>query len=235
MIKDNKFEMVWTLFAIILASVSPLSLTASATGIRPLSWFGTHAILPAVILWLFIALLAKKRHWSDLTNAVKLSIIFGIIGTVAMEIVRSIGFRYFHGMPGSLPMLIGVQLTDQFMNGPNWWSNFIGFSDHFWNGISFTFIYIALFGRGKLWLAILYVFGVATVFMVSPMMNVLGVGMFGHQFAPIRFPLTVYAAHLAWGLTFGLLLMKTKITPEKPLFSVFNVFIHQKIKGDRDE
>jgi hypothetical protein len=231
MIKKNKFEIIATLFAIIFASVSPLSLTASATGIESLSWFGTHTILPAVILWALVALIAKKMHWSNLTKTVKLSIIFGIIGTVSMEIVRSIGFRYFHGMPGSLPMLMGVQLTNQFMSGPNWWSNLIGFSDHFWNGISFTFIYIALFGRGKLWLAILYVLSIATIFMLSPMMNVLGVGLFGHQFAEIRFPLTVYAAHIAWGLTFGILLMKAKVTPEQPLFAIFKDLITKNKKS----
>ncbi len=221
----TKGEVIAILIAIIFASVSPLSLTAAATGIRPLSWFGTHAIIPAVVLWVLLFIFAKKMKWNELTQTAKLAVIFGIIGTISMEIVRSIGFRYFHGMPGSLPMLIGVQLTNQFMMGPNWWSNLIGFSDHFWNGISFTFIYIALFGRGKLWLAILYVLSIATIFMVSPFMNMLGVGWFGHEFAPIRFPLTVYAAHIAWGLTFGMLLMKAKVTPEQPLFTVFKDLI----------
>ena len=206
----NNRNTIVMLVALMAASISPLAFTLSATGRYTFHWLGIYAILPAIIIWLSILAYSVISSNKQLTNIMMLSIGAGVLGTIAMEIVRSIGFSYFHAMPGSLPMLMGVKLTNQFMVGPNGWSNLIGWSDHFWNGIGFTFIYLVLFGNGKWWLATLYSMSVATIFMVSPVMNVLGVGDFGQEFAPIAFPLTVYLAHIAWGTTFGFIAQKSK-------------------------
>ena len=205
----NNRNTIVMLVALMAASISPLAFTLSATGMYTFHWLGIYAILPAVIIWFSILAYSAIAPNKQLMNIMILSIIAGIIGTIAMEIVRSIGFSYFNAMPGDLPMLMGVKLTNQFMVGPNWWSNLIGWSDHFWNGIGFTFIYLVLFGKGKWWLATLYSITVATTFMLSPVMNILGVGYFGQEFAPIAFPLTVYLAHIAWGTTFGLIAQKS--------------------------
>ncbi|KJF87790.1 hypothetical protein GLP30_19140 [Photobacterium phosphoreum] len=202
---SNSRDVTLILIAVVAASISPLAFTLSATGLYTFHWLGVHTIVPAVLVWFSILIYAAWSSNKSLVNLMLLSILAGGAGTVSMEIVRSIGFSYFHAMPGSLPMLMGVKLTDQFMVGPNWWSNMVGWGDHFWNGIGFTFIYLALVGKskGRWWLGVLFSIAVGTTFMVSPVMNILGVGYFGHQFAPIAFPVTVYLAHIAWGVTFG--------------------------------
>lgn len=202
-----------TVLALAAASVSPLAFTISATGIITMHRLGEIAILPALAAWVLLVALAFAMRWHRLANAGLLAVLAGVLGTLAMEVVRSIAFRVFEAMPGSLPMLIGVQLTDQFMVGPDLWSNLMGWGDHVWNGIGFAFIYIAVFGRQRWWAGVLYALIIATVFMLSPVMDILGAGAFGQQFAPLKFPLAVYLAHLAYGLMLGWLVQRSIRSP----------------------
>ncbi len=207
-----------TLFlAMIAASVSPNAFVVSATGMFTMHWLGEVAILPAVTLWVALFLLSVLRGWSDLVAAFKLAIVGGIVGTIAMEIVRIAGFRLFDAMPGSIPMLLGVQLTNQAMQGPDLYSDTIGYLDHFTNGIGFVFLYIVLLGRQRWWVGLVYGAVIATIFMLSPVMSITGAGLFGQDFAPIKFPVTVYLAHLAYGSAFGWLLQQARSTPERSL------------------
>lgn len=212
-------EFVGTLIALAAASVSPLAFTVAATGYMSMHRLGLVAIAPAVFVWLTIAVISRLSGWRNLASATRLSIFAGVASVVAMEVVRMIGFRVFHGMPGSLPMLLGVLLTNHFMEGPNWWTDLVGWADHFWNGIGFVFIYFIVFGRQRWWVAIPYVLGIATIFMLSPVMNILGAGIFGQDFAPVKFPLTVYAAHLVYGIVFGYIGQRSASTP-------VNIFHH---------
>lgn len=191
-------ELIATLAALVASSIPSLSFVVAATGIVSMHTLGQEAILPAVILWISLVVVSHFLGWQNLYKDMVFTIFAGTASVVAMEIVRIIGFRVFHRMPGSLPMLLGVLLTNQFAQGPNWWSNIIGWGDHLFNGLSFVLIYLIIFGRQRWWVAIFYVIGIATIFMLSPVMNFLGAGIFGRDFAPIRFPLAVYAAHIAY-------------------------------------
>ena len=206
-------EMFATLVALAAVSVSPLAFTASATGTISLHTLGEIAIAPALALWIGIAVIARVAGWRNLGAATRLALFAGVVGTAVMEAVRIIGFRVFHGMPGSLPMLLGVLLTNRFMAGPDWVSNLIGWGDHFWNGIGFAFIYFAIFGRQRWWAGLLYALGIATIFMLSPVMNILGAGIFGQDFGPVKFPLTVYLAHAVYGLSLGFIGQRAPSAP----------------------
>ncbi|MGC9271890.1 hypothetical protein [Acidiphilium sp.] len=203
--------------AMMAASVSPNAFVLSATGFMTLHKLGEIAILPAVVIWLGLFAFSSIAGWREISSTFKLAIIGGVLGTIAMEIVRITGFRLFDAMPGSIPMLLGVQLTDRAMQGPDLVSDTIGYMDHFTNGISFVFLYIALFGRQRWFVGVLYGIGIATVFMVSPVMSITGAGLFGQAFAPIKFPVTVYLAHIAYGATFGFILQQAASTPERSL------------------
>ncbi len=196
-------HLVMTLLALASASVSPLAFTVSATGVISMHALGLYAILPALVVWIALMAISAAAGYLRLLKAGFLALATGFFATLAMEIVRIIGFRFFAAMPGSLPMLIGVQLSDQFMDGPDAWSNFIGWGDHLWNGIGFAFIYIVVLGRAHWWVGVLYGIMIATVFMISPVMSIIGAGPFGQDFSPIKFPVTVYLAHMAYGLTLG--------------------------------
>ncbi|MDA3914063.1 hypothetical protein [Oleiagrimonas sp.] len=210
-----------TLLALAAASVSPLAFTWSATGAITMHRLGIIAIAPAALLWLAILALAALMGWKRLAWSGGIALAAGVLGTMAMEVVRVIGFREFQAMPGSLPMLIGVQLTDRFMDGPNLMSNLIGWADHAWNGIGFAFIYITLFGRMRWWVGTIYALGIATIFMLSPVMDIIGAGTFGQDFAPVLFPVTVYLAHIAYGSTVGWVVQRSPRTPRDLLHDMF--------------
>jgi len=106
-------------------------------------------------------------------------------------------------MPGSLPKLLGVLLTDRFLEGPSLFSNVVGWAYHFWNGACFGMVYALLSGGARWWFAIIYGVVIGIIFMVSPAVTALGIGYFGLQFG-WGFPVTVTLAHLAFGTVLGL-------------------------------
>lgn len=220
MIAFNKLsssEALATAVALAAASVSPLAFDYSASGAMSLHTLGIEAILPALAVWIIVIAVAPLMGWRRLASAGQLAVIAGILGTAGLEAVRIIGFRFFQTMPGSMPMLMGVLLTNRFMDGPNWLSNLLGWGDHFWNGIGFAFIYMAVIGRQRWWAGVIYAFAIATVFMTGPVMNITGAGAFGQAFAPVKFPLTVYLAHLAFGLAVGWTAQRAASTPNNLL------------------
>ncbi|MDE2496062.1 MAG: hypothetical protein KGL97_19365, partial [Alphaproteobacteria bacterium] len=79
--------------------------------------------------------------------------------------------------------------------------------------IGFAFIYFAVVGRQRWWAGALYALVIATVFMLSPVMNIIGAGAFGQDFAPVKFPLTVYLAHLVYGIAVGWIGQRAAATP----------------------
>ena len=218
-------ETLATSLALAVASVSPLAFDVSATGSVTLHELGQIAILPAVAIWLLLVASASAMKWRRLAGAGLLAIGAGILGTAAMEVVRITGFRVFDAMPGSMPMLIGVLLTDRFMEGPDLWSNLLGWGDHFWNGIGVAFIYVVLFGRMRWWVGVIYAFLIATVFMMGPVMNIIGAGHFGQEFAPVKFPLTVYGAHIAYGAVIGWLVQRSALAQGHLLCDLFGIRI----------
>lgn len=204
--------------ALAAASVSPLAFVVSAAGIFTLHYLAEVAIIPAIAVWLGGFALSRMAGWSDLKGAFKIALPAGILGTVALEIVRIIGFREFGAMPGSMPELLGVQITNTFMQGPSAWSDLVGWGDHILlNGTGFAFVYIVVFGRQRWFVGTLYALVIATIFMISPATTATGAGMFGQEFAPIGFPLTVYIAHIAFGSTLGLIAARAPSTPDRSL------------------
>ncbi len=214
-------EATATALALLAASVSPLAFDWAATGAVSMHTLGIEAIVPAVIVWAVLILAAPALGWRRLATAGKLAVVGGILAVIGLETVRIIGFRVFQAMPGSMPMLMGVLLTDRFMDGPNVWSNVAGWADHFWNGIGFVFIFYAVFGRQRWWVGTLYGLAIATVFMSGPVMNLIGAGHFGQEFAPVKFPLTVYLAHIAFGSLLGWVGQHSKSTPDDLFHTLF--------------
>ncbi|MDA8361642.1 MAG: hypothetical protein M0Z44_06585 [Gammaproteobacteria bacterium] len=114
----------------------------------------------------------------------------GIAGTVVMEVVGITGFRVAPGMPGSLPMPLGVLLTNRFMAGPNRVLNLIGREDHFGNGIGLAFIDFAASGRQRWWAGFLCALSVATLFMLRPEMMFRASTSLMQDCRPVKVPVT---------------------------------------------
>jgi hypothetical protein len=93
---------------------------------------------------------------------------------------------------------MGVLLFDRFALGPTAASTLGGFAYHFWNGACFGIIFAL--GRFNLpvWWAVPYGAAVGLGFLVSAVVQGLGVGIFGVNFG-WHFAATVLTAHLAFG------------------------------------
>jgi len=217
-------ELVATGIVLAAAGVSPLMFVAAAAGYGSMNFYAKFALLPAIFVVIAIAIIARIRHWDRLYRGILIATVAGPLATLGLEVVRIIGFRIFHAMPGSMPMLMGVLITNRFMLGPNVWSNLAGWGDHIIiNGISFALVYVLVFGCPRWWRAVPYAWGIATVFMLSPDMKMLGdIGYFGLAMGP-GFAITVYLAHTLFGLILGTLVARWGRV-EQPLWSRYLIW-----------
>ncbi len=129
----------------------------------------------------------------------------GTIATLGLEIVRTTSF-HLGGMPGDLPRLLGVLMTDRFMLGPSRLSDVLGYSYHFWNGACFGLIFAVIFGRRSLWWSLIYGLVIGVGFLASPAVQAMGVGFFALQKPSMI--VTVVIAHVVYGLVLGSLLRR---------------------------
>lgn len=189
-----------TAVALAAVSVGPLVFPAAQAGYSSLSVLATRFLIPAVLVLIVVSLVS--RRWSPaLQRAIFWGALAGVIATVPLEIVRLIGFRLGF-MPGNLPRLMGVLLSNRFALGPSFFSDLAGWTYHFWNGASFGILYVLLLGTERGWMGLLFGIVVGFGFLVSPVMISLGVGYFGLQFS-YGLPATVLLAHLAFGAALG--------------------------------
>lgn len=198
--KKDWGTLIFTGIALALASVAPLIFPVAQAGFSTLSALALYALIPSIILLAILAILAHKSH-PLIARSIVWGAISGAVATIALEVVRSIGF-HLGGMPGSLPKLMGVLLLNQFMTGPTTLSNIAGWVYHFWNGAAFGIVYVLFVGTSRRWAALIFGFVIGTIFMLSPVVRALGVGYFGLEFS-IGFPIVVYLAHLAFGGALG--------------------------------
>ncbi len=201
-------KLIITLAFLLLAAISPNIFPAAQAGISSFSTMALQLLLPSALLIVIMILVSKKLKYYDIKRMALNGLVAGFLSTIALEIVREIGFR-MGAMPGDLPRLMGVLMLNHFASGPDIWSDLAGWSYHFWNGAAFGVIFSLLLGQSKSWQGILYGLIIAAGFMVSPVVKSLGIGFFGIDFKDgYQFLLTVTLAHVAFGLTLGLLLSR---------------------------
>lgn len=218
---------------LLAAAVGPNIFPAAEAGYGELHIFAIRLLLPAIAVLAVIAILSRK--WEP---AVARSIIggalVGALATIPLEAVRILGYLLGF-MPGNLPRLMGVLLLNRFALGPSTASDIAGWAYHFWNGASFGIIYVLIFGAARRWVGALYGIAVGVGFMLSPVVVALGVGYFGAQFS-LGFPVTVLTAHLAFGLTLGLLARRFLSSQPSLLFAGLQWILpdnHSIATGDR--
>ena len=186
-----------------IASAAPNAFPAAQAGYASLAQLGRFLILPSAVL-LITAMFALKNREPDVASALRHGATAGAFATGALEIIRYSGFRLGY-MPGNLPELMGVLLANRFALGPSTWSTTLGFIYHFWNGACFGMIFALLFSRRPVWWAAAYGILIGLGFLVSPVVQSLGVGFMGRDFG-WHFAATVLVAHVAFGTALGFLL-----------------------------
>jgi hypothetical protein len=193
---------LYLVLALAAASVGPLIFPAAQSGHGTMPLLVTRILLPSLVVLITVAA-ATWRGVGSLGRSIAGAAVAGALATLALEVIRITGFRMGY-MPGNLPRLMGVLLLDRFALGPSLASDIAGWAYHFENGASFGIIYVLLFGTSRRWAGVLYGFAVGVGFLLSPVVLSLGVGYFGLEFS-MGFPVTVLAAHLAFGLALGIL------------------------------
>jgi hypothetical protein len=171
-----------------------------------------YVALPAFGLLVLVSAASAAAGFRRVVRAVLLGAAFGALATLALELVRNLGFYEFNSMPGQLPELMGVLMTGRIMDGPDLLSNVLGWADHFWNGATLGITFALLFGgapRGRShWhgagIGALFGLAVGTGFLLSPVSRATGAGIFGSIFG-MKYVWTVYLAHLAFGASLGAL------------------------------
>jgi len=189
---------------IVIAAVAPTAFPSALAGFGTLHGLAFSAILPAAVVLGIAWILLRRSGFHELAVLIRNGAIAGALATIALEAVRYTGFRRGF-MPGNLPELMGVLLFDRFALGPTTASTVAGFAYHFWNGACFGIVFAL--GRFRLpnWWAIPYGIAIGVGFLVSPVVQGLGVGVFGVNFG-WHFAATVLAAHLAFGAAMASLL-----------------------------
>jgi hypothetical protein len=188
---------------------------AAEAGYTTLHDLAYLAIIPAAILLVLAWALLRKSSAPGLGALIRDGAVAGALATVALEAVRYSAFRIGF-MPGNLPELMGVLLFDRFALGPTAASTLGGFAYHFWNGACFGIIFAV--GRFNLsgWWAIPYWAAVGVGFLIRPVVQGLGVGIFGVNFG-WHFAATVLTAHLAFGAMMSVLLRTDSDRSRNPM------------------
>jgi hypothetical protein len=191
-----------------LAAIALVAFPAAQAGYSTLHDLAYLAIIPAATLLILAWALLRKSSAAGLAALIRDGAVAGALATIALEAVRYSGFRMGF-MPGNLPELMGVLLFDRFALGPTAASTLGGFAYHFWNGACFGIIFAL--GRFNLpvWWAVPYGAALGVGFLVSPVVQGLGVGIFGVNFG-WYFAATVLIAHLAFGTAMAVLLRRNQ-------------------------
>lgn len=206
--RQEKKKLILIIISLVIAGISPNLFPIAQAGIAKLSTLAVKFLIPSLLIIFILIIVAHALKYDDVRKQITNGIIAGLVGTVALEIVREIGFR-LGGMPGDMPKLLGVLLLDRFALGPGFWSNVAGWAYHFWNGASFGIIFSLIFGRGKTWMGIIYAIFIGIGFMVSAATKTLGIGIFGLHFKDgYQFLTTVTLAHIAFGSVLGWIIYK---------------------------
>jgi len=187
-------------FALLAVGVSPNLYPAAQAGLAKLSFLGAWVLLPSIVLLILVTTVSNLRGHRELTRRILMGGLSGLLATMGLEFVRATSF-HFGGMPGDMPKLLGVLLTDRFMLGPSTLSNILGYSYHFWNGVCFGIIFVVLFGKRSMLWAVVYAQLVGIGFLLSPAVQALGIGFMAMEMPAM--PITVVLAHLVFGLLLG--------------------------------
>jgi hypothetical protein len=202
------------LLALLAAAVGPNIFPAAEAGYGELSIFAIRLLLPAIAVLVVIVILGREPA---IARSIVWGALAGALATIPLEAVRISGYLLGF-MPGNLPRLMGVLLLNRFALGPSTASDIAGWAYHFWNGASFGVIYVLIFGAARRWVGVLYGIAVGVGFMLSPVVVALGAGYFGLQFSD-WFSVTVLTAHIAFGISLGLLAKRFLGSEHSPLWA----------------
>lgn len=160
--------------------------------------------IPAFVILLGIALYSRK-HYPEVFRKIVVGFTVGAFSTIFLDFFRQMGVIY-RWLPGDTPLMFGKMVLG---GGPFALAYPIGFLVHFLNGANFGLVYTFVWGKQKslaasifwavFWL-LLVELGMMTLPPMAPM-----VGAFGKNYAWPQLFLITLVAHIAFGISLGIL------------------------------
>ena len=198
-------RLVLALLALAAAGIAPNIFPVAQAGYAKMSDLAVWFLLPSIGMLAIVIAITFWRGHRVLGHRLVAGAAAGAVATLGLEAIRMTSF-HFGGMPGDMPRLLGVLLTDRFMLGPSTFSDVSGFAYHFWNGACFGLIFSVVLGkRSSVW-TLIYGQLIGLGFLASPAVVAMGVGFFASQM-PVMI-VTVILAHLVYGLLLGFVLRR---------------------------
>lgn len=160
--------------------------------------------LPAMVALIAIALYSRQ-HYPDIFRRIVIGFGIGAVATISLDLFRQMGV--IQGwLPGDTLVMFGKMAT-----GSGNFSTYYpaGLLVHFLNGASFGLFYVFVWGKqssfklAAFW-ATVWALIVEIGMMTGPPMGPM-VGLFGIRFAWPQLFLLTLAAHIAFGITLGIL------------------------------
>ncbi len=198
-------ELLFTLAGLVTAAVGPNVLVVALTpGMPEMPFWTRYALLPSIGLLAAVWAVAALGGYDRLTNRIWVGLWAGAAATGVLDAFRLTGF-HLGQMPGNMPRMFGVLILDRMALGPTLGSDILGYLYHFWAGACFGLAFTLLMGRFPWWGALIWGLIIELGMMTTPPMVVaMDTGYFGAKFGPGLFA-TSFTAHVAFGITLGLL------------------------------
>ncbi len=201
----NSLELILTAAALLVAAIGPNILIVALTpGMPEMPTLAAYVLLPSLVLFPFVWLVAVASGHARLTNRLWVGLWTGAAATGVLDAIRLTGF-HLGWMPGNMPRMFGVLILDRMALGPMLGSDVLGYVYHYWVGACFGLTYTLLAGRVRWWGGLVWGLIIEIGMMVTPPMVVaMDTGYFGVKFGPGLFG-TSLTAHVAFGIALGLL------------------------------
>lgn len=168
----NGLELVLTATALLAAAIGPNVLVVALTpGMPEMPMLATYALLPSLVLLLFVWVTATKSGHALLANRVWVGLWTGAAATGVLDVIRLTGF-HLGWMPGNMPRMFGVLILDRMALGPALGSDVLGYLYHYWVGACFGLTYTLLAGRVRWWGGLVWGLIIEIGMMVTPPMVV---------------------------------------------------------------
>ncbi len=203
-------EIVLTALAAVPAAVGPNILVVALTpGMPEMPFLARWALLPSIVLLAAVMAVARSFGFKRLTNRIWTGLWVGFAATAALDFFRLISFS-MGWLPGNLPRMFGVLITDTMAQGPTVFSDIVGSLYHYWVSACFGLAFALMVGKTRWWGGLIWGLIIEVGMMTTPPMVVaMGTGYFGLALGKGLLNgvfLGSLVPHISYGIALGLLL-----------------------------
>lgn len=221
-------EIIATVIAGMCIAVGPNILVVGLTpGMPEMPVLSRYALVPSILLLLFIFIVSWKKGFIRLTNRIWTGIWAGAVATGVLDVVRLTGF-YLDLMPGNMPRMFGVLILDTMAEGPTPFSDFIGYFYHYWVGACFGLTLTLICGKVRWWAGLIWGLVIEIGMMITPPMVIaMDTGYFGLKFGAGLLIVSLIA-HIVYGIVLGML-VERYVKHKDSIFHLIRSLIQNKL------